>query len=71
MHAHAHTDPSTAEGSLRSLGARDSIRSAREGDEEGVALRVHLDAAVMGKRFPEHASVLRQHVRVSVPQFLQ
>jgi hypothetical protein len=71
MQAHAYTDRSAAERILRSLRARDSIRGARESDEEGVALRVHLDAAATCKRLAEHAPVLGQHVRVPVPEFVQ
>jgi hypothetical protein len=34
------------EGSLSLLGRRDRVRGSRESDEEGVALRVDLDAPV-------------------------
>ena len=56
---------------LRSLRACDCIRGACERDEEGVALRVHFDAAVLCKRLPKHAPVLGQDVRVAVPEFMQ
>jgi hypothetical protein len=71
MQAHAYTDRPSTEPILGSLRARDSVRGAREGDEEGVALRVDLDAAMACKRLTEHVPVLGQHVRVPIPQFLE
>ena len=43
---HAHADRPAAERRLPVGGGRDRVGGARERDEERVALRVHLDAAV-------------------------
>lgn len=71
VQAHANTDRSPLERILRSLCACDRIRGASECDEEGVTLRVHLDAAVLCKRVPKHAPVLGEDVRVAVAEFVQ
>jgi hypothetical protein len=41
-------------------------RRGREGDEEGVAPRVHLDAFVCGEGCAQHAAVLGQRLGVAV-----
>ena len=41
-------------------------RRRREGEEEGVALRVHLDPALGGARLPDHAPVLGERLRVAL-----
>lgn len=71
VHAHADADRPVTERALCVVRGRKRIGRSGEGDEERVALRVHLDAAVARKRLAEHAPVLGQHVRVPVPQFLQ
>jgi hypothetical protein len=68
MHAHAHADRSAAKDFLRSLGTRDGIRGAREGEEEGIALCVHLEAAMACKCLPKEAPMLGEHVRVAIPE---
>ncbi len=62
MQAHSNPDGPVRERALRLGGRRDRIRRARERDEERVALRVHLDAAVVSERLPQRTSVLVQQV---------
>jgi hypothetical protein len=52
---------------LRLGGGGDGIDRAREGDEEGVALRVHLDPAVARACLADHAAVLGEEIGVGVP----
>ena len=47
-------------------GSRDRTRRGREGDEEGIALRVHFDPMMGVERLPQHAPVLCQRTRVSL-----
>ena len=56
---------------LRRLRACDGVRGACEGDEEGVALRVDLDAAVSRERLAERAPVLGEHVGVPLAELVQ
>ena len=68
-HAHAHR--SRRESRL-SVGRRpEGTGGGRERDEEGVALRVHLDPATCDERFAQDAPMLREHVRVSLAQLVQ
>lgn len=46
-------------------------RGPREGEEEGVSLRVDLRAAVAAEGFAHEAPVLREHVAVPVTQLLE
>ena len=50
---------------------RERIGGAGEGDEEGVALRVDLDAAVGGERLAKHPPVFGESVCVGVAELLQ
>ena len=43
---------------------RERTGSRREGEEERVALGVHLDAALGGARLPDQAAVLGERLRV-------
>ena len=54
------------EGSLSLLSRRDRVRGSREGDEEGVALRVDLDARVSLECVPQSPAVLGQDLRIPV-----
>ena len=51
---------------LRLARGFECARRGREGDEEGVALRVDLDAAVSLERVAQDAAVLGQRVRVAL-----
>ena len=62
---HAHADRAALERVARLGGGGDRVGGAREGDEEGVALRVDLDAAVRGERLPQRAAVLGEELRVA------
>src|SRR5688572_2934863 len=55
MNAHAHRD---RELRLRLGRSLDRAWRRRERDEEGIALRVHLDAAVTSERIPKYTPVL-------------
>ena len=54
-----------------SRGRRKRVRRAGERDEERVALRVHLDAAVPGERVPQHTPVLAQQLDVALSVLVQ
>ena len=45
---------------------RERSRRGREGEEEGVALRVHLDPALGGAGLADHAPVLGERLRVAL-----
>ena len=68
---HADADRSVAERRLPVGGGGDRVGCARERDEERVALRVHLDAAVPRKRLPQHTTVLAQQLRVALAVLVQ
>ena len=68
---HAHADRPAAERCLPIGGGRDRVGGARERDEERVALRVHLDAAVPRKGLPQHTTVLAQQLRVALAVLVQ
>jgi hypothetical protein len=55
VHPHPHRQP---ELQLRLAGGFQRARSGRESDEERIALRVHLRAAVPLKRIPQDAPML-------------
>ena len=62
---HAHADRSRLEPLARRLRGRRRSSRCRERDEERVALRVDLDAAVRGRRLAHDAPVLRERVGVA------
>jgi hypothetical protein len=49
----------------------DCVGRLTERDEEGIALRVHLDSAVAVERLAQHPAVLRQSLGVGVAKLLQ
>ena len=51
--------------------SRERVRRTRERDEEGVALRVDLDAVVARERRAQHLPVLGQRVRIRLPELVQ
>jgi hypothetical protein len=69
--AHAHPNRAGAERILAGLRGGNGVRGTREGDEEGVPLRVDLDAAVPLERFAECAPMLGEHVGVVLAELVQ
>ena len=68
---HPDADRPVAERRLPVGGGGERVGGAREGDEERVALRVHLDAAVPRKGVAQHAAVLAQQLRVALAVLVQ
>jgi hypothetical protein len=64
VYAHAHADRPNAKGVARLRRRRDRAGAVREGDEEGVTLRVDLHAAVARECIAKQAPVLGERVRV-------
>jgi hypothetical protein len=67
----SHPDGAFGERELSIPGRCRRIRGPAEGDEERVALRVDLHAGVCRECSPELPSVIRQHVRIRIPQLAQ
>ena len=67
-HAHAHR--AVGQPPLRLHGRRHRVAGPWEDDEEGIALGVHLDAAVARERLSEDTAVLGQHVRIAITVLL-
>src|SRR2546423_14095427 len=61
-----HADGAAVESALRVSCGSDRIGRAREGHEEGVALRVDLDTSVALKRLTQQPPVLGEDARVTV-----
>ena len=62
--AHPHADRPSASAACASAAAAMRTARRRERDEEGIALRVDLDATMRGERFAEQAPVLGERLRV-------
>jgi len=61
----SHADLSVRGEVIRELGSGvEGARGGREGEEEGVSLRVHLDTAVSNTRLPDHRAVIGERIRV-------
>ena len=71
MQPHAHADRPAGKCALAVGGGGNGVRRAGEGDEEGITLRVDLDAVVLGKRRAESPPVLVQRLPVAVAELLQ
>jgi hypothetical protein len=71
VHTDAHADQRRGERVASVRGGRKRIGRPWECDEEGVALRVHLDAAVALERLPQQPAVLREGVGVRVAELVQ
>jgi hypothetical protein len=69
--AHADADRSRLERGLSVDSRGKRIRSLREGDEERISLRVHLDAAVPAEALTQRLSMLAERVRVGVAELVQ
>ena len=50
---------------LASRGRRERARRSRKSDEEGVALRIHLDATVRAERVAQDAAMIRERLGIS------
>ena len=66
MQAHPHADRPGLERALAVEGGRGGAGRGREGDEERVALRVDLDAAVRREGGAQDAPVLGERLRVAL-----
>ena len=71
VETHAHADRTIGERVTAFGRGRQRLPRLRERDEERVALRVHLEAAVPREGVTQHPPVLRQHLRVGVPELVQ
>ena len=71
VNSDTHADRAALERVARVGGRRNCVRCASEGDEEGVALGVDLDACVRGERLSQDASVLGEEVGVPVSVLLK
>jgi hypothetical protein len=69
----ANPDPERRlrEGELRLVSGCDGVCDAREGDEERVPLRIHLDPAVPHECVPQQPPMLGERVRVAGAELLQ
>ena len=59
------------EGALGVLGRRQRLVGIREGDEEAVTLRVHLDSAVPHEARPEQTAMVAQRLRIALAERAQ
>src|SRR5215218_2337127 len=64
--AEANADRSLSQSCLRLSRRLQRTRRRREGNEEGVSLRVDFDAAVGGESLADHASMLAERLRVTL-----
>jgi hypothetical protein len=77
VHAHPHANggavrPRMAHERVLRLGrCRDGVARIVEGDEEAIALRIHLNAPVSRERFPQKPPVVTEHVRVPVAELVE
>jgi hypothetical protein len=62
----AHGDRTGAECLGEGRGRSDRTRRGREGEEEGVALRIHLDSAVGATGLPNDSPMLRERLRIAL-----
>jgi len=69
--AHANADRPLDECGLRLTGRYERVSRPREGDEEGVALSVDLDAAAPLERLAQRPSVIGERIRVGVAQLVE
>ncbi len=71
MNPDAHSHWAVGERTLDSLSGCDRVRRAREGDEEGVALSVYLDALVVREGFPKEPPVLGERLCVGITEVVE
>jgi hypothetical protein len=69
--AHANADLAAAERLAGDGRGRDCVGCSREGDEEGVALGVDLDAVVLGERSSQRGAVFGEEIGVPGAVFLK
>jgi hypothetical protein len=62
--AHAHTNPARRKSLKRRRGRLQRLRRGRKGDEEGIPLRIDLDATVNAKSLTQNAAMLRECPRI-------
>ncbi len=69
---HAHAEGTRGESLLSTPSGVERLLGGWEGDEEGVTLRVHLHATMVGEGLPQQPPVLGQSLGVALgPQFVQ
>ena len=66
VHPHPHPDWAARERLGRLGRGRERAGRGGEGVEQGVPLRVNLDAAVRGKRLAQHSAMFRERVGVGL-----
>jgi hypothetical protein len=68
---HSHPHRGRDESALGIGRGSDGIRGSGESDEEGIALRVDLDSAVLGERVSQDAPLLGEDVRIRVTELME
>jgi hypothetical protein len=71
VEAYADSDRSLAQDALRVTCGPEGVSRPRERNEEGVPLRVDLDAAVLREHLAQQTPVLGQLLRIGVAEFAQ
>jgi hypothetical protein len=71
VQSHPDAHLSIRERALGLRGRRRCVHRARESDEERVALRIDLDAAVAGEGSAQDAAMLRQHLGIVLAELVQ
>jgi hypothetical protein len=71
VHAHANPDAPGRESLLSIPCGRDRVAGAREGHEEGVALRIHLDPAVSREGVAQQATMLCEHFGIALAEVVE
>ena len=66
VQSHTHPDPAGGERLGEGFGSRECSQRRWEGEEEGVALRIDLDAAFRGAGLPHELTMLGKHLRIGL-----
>ena len=71
VNSHSNSNHAALKSALTVTRSIESIACARERDEEGVSLRVHLDARVIREGSPQHTSVRRESMDILVAELVE
>ncbi len=71
VETHSRLDGAACEGALAVTGSGDGVRGPREGDEEGIALGIDLDAVVLGDGRAKQPAVLVKRLCIVVTELVQ
>jgi hypothetical protein len=71
MNPNAHSHGAAGQRSLDSLSGCDCVGRSGEGDEEGVALSVYLDAVVVREGFPKEPPVLGKRLCIGITKLVK